>query len=388
MTPRRSHSPRRGSITLVTALVTGLVLALSGCSGDGGDGAAVTAARADVALKQRAVVKAQDAATAAAAAFCTSSATYITALDRYGDVLTQTAPTVGDVKTAGSDLEQPSTDAIDAGEQVTTTRADLATAEADLAMAEQKLASAEAVAAGQTRASASPTPTTSAAASPPPASVSRVQQAEKDFAAASAGITDQTPLDQAAEQFNSAAVALEMAWLQLFSDAACLDEAQQEQAADQVAAYTSALQQQLTDAGFYSDDVDGIYGPATVEAVQALQKAHGLPQTGTVDKATEEALASDLAAKGGQAAQESTASTAAVQQTLTLAGYWTGPVDGTWTSELTTALQKFQTDLGVEPTGTVDAATIAAFEKALSESGSASPSPSVSPTPSGSATSG
>ncbi|MGB8382867.1 MAG: peptidoglycan-binding domain-containing protein, partial [Dermatophilaceae bacterium] len=36
--------------------------------------------------------------------------------------------------------------------------------------------------------------------------------------------------------------------------------------------------------------VDGVYGPATVEAVQALQKANGLPQTGTVDKATEKAL--------------------------------------------------------------------------------------------------
>ena len=44
----------------------------------------------------------------------------------------------------------------------------------------------------------------------------RVQQAEAEFAAASEGITDRTPLVQAGAQFNAAAVALEMAWLQLF----------------------------------------------------------------------------------------------------------------------------------------------------------------------------
>jgi peptidoglycan hydrolase-like protein with peptidoglycan-binding domain len=66
-----------------------------------------------------------------------------------------------------------------------------------------------------------------------------------------------------------------------------------------------------------------------------------------------------------------------VQQTLKLAGYWTGPVDGTWTAALTDALKSFQTDLGVEPTGTVDAATIAAVERAL-EKPSASASPAKS----------
>ena len=62
------------------------------------------------------------------------------------------------------------------------------------------------------------------------ASISRVEQAEADFAAAAEGINDQTPLSEAAEQFNSAAVALEMAWLQLFFESGCLDDDQQEQA--------------------------------------------------------------------------------------------------------------------------------------------------------------
>ena len=55
--------------------------------------------------------------------------------------------------------------------------------------------------------------------------------------------------------------------------------------------------------------------------------------------------------------------TAAVQTVLTLAGFWDGPVDGVWTDELTAALQQFQLALGVEPTGIVDAATLAAFQQ-------------------------
>ena len=167
-----------------------------------------------------------------------------------------------------------------------------------------------------------------------------MQEAETELAAAQAGITDQTPLAQAAEQFNAAAVALEMAWLQLIGDSGCLSDAQQDTAAKAVSSYTTTLQQALADAGYYEAEVDGVYGPKTVAAVEALQKANGLPQTGTLDKATEKALRSELAAKGGAAAQEETASTAAVQQTLKLAGYWDGPVDGLWTDALTAALEE------------------------------------------------
>jgi peptidoglycan hydrolase-like protein with peptidoglycan-binding domain len=53
-----------------------------------------------------------------------------------------------------------------------------------------------------------------------------------------------------------------------------------------------------------------------------------------------------------------------------------------WTDELTVALEKLQKDLGVKVTGTVDAATVAALEKALAELGAVpSPSPSVSTSP-------
>ena len=360
----------------VALAVTGLILvALTGCSSGDAD-PALKAAQASVTAKQKSLAAAQAAETAAAATFCSASSTYVTAIDRYGDVLNATAPTVGDVKDAGSDLAQPGKDAQQAAEDVADSRQAVITAEQELAQAEAALLAAQASASGTTPSAApssvSPSPSST------PASVTRVQEAEKDLAAAQAGITDQTPLTQAAEQFNAAAVALEMAWLQLIGDSGCLTDAQQEEAVKAVASYTTTLQQALTDAGYYDAKVDGVYGPKTVEAVEALQKANGLPQTGTLDKATEKALRSELEAKGGAAAQEETASTAAVQQTLKLAGYWDGPVDGVWTDELTDALEELQKDLGVEVTGTVDAATIAAFEQAIADAGT-SPSPSRQP---------
>ena len=376
--PRRVRRHRQQTLALLAA--GGLLVALSACSGDPEE-SAVTVAQASVTAAEQALADAEAAATAAAAEFCTASSEYIVALDRYGDILNETAPTVGDVKDAGADLTKPRTETVDAGEAAVSATEAVATAEQDLAEAQAALAAAEAAAAGE--APPEPEEGEDAGESPsdPPATVARVQQAEAEFAAAQAGITDKTPLVQAAEQFNAAAVALQVAWLQLFADAGCLTDAQQEQAADAVRDYTKALQQDLADAGYFDGEVDGVYGPETVDAVQALQKANGLPQTGTMDKATEAALRAELKAAGGAAAEESMASTAALQQTLTLAGYWDGPVDGQWTDELTDALQELQTDLGVEPTGEVDAATITAFNEALAAAqATPTPSPSAEPT--------
>jgi murein L,D-transpeptidase YcbB/YkuD len=104
-----------------------------------------------------------------------------------------------------------------------------------------------------------------------------------------------------------------------------------------------------------------------------------LPVTGSVDKATNAALQSDLQAKGGAATQVALASTAAVPQTLKLAGFWIGPVDGQWTPALTDALKKFQTQLGVKPTGTVDAATVAALEHAIAKQGASASATNTRP---------
>jgi len=367
-------TPRMWGLTVRFAL--GVVCAgvvLVGC-GDGGD-TDVQRAQARVEAAQDDLGDAQEAAEAAATAFCDQAREYVTALDRYGDLLTSTKPTVGDVREAGSDLAAPSEDVAAAAEDAVAAREDVVTAEEDLAEAKAALAEAK----GK---SPKPTPTSTATVlvpEAPPASADRVQQAQADLDAAVEGISDQTPLEEAAQQLNSAAVALEMSWLRLFSEVGCLADEQQDQAAAAVSDYTAALQQSLAVAGYYTDEVDGVYGPATVDAVQSLQEAHGLPATGAVDSATAAALESDLAAQGGASEKQSVATTAAVQQTLSLAGFWTGPVDGEWTPALTEALKEFQTELGVKPTGTVDAATVAALERAIAEASAPETTPDATP---------
>ncbi len=382
--PRATRHPRqRLRPPLVIAGGLALLIALSGCGGDGVDPVAL--AQADVTAKEKTLTDAQAAAAAAEKTFCTASSGYITALDRYGDVLNATTVTVGDVRDAGADLKEPKAETVAAAEDVTSTRDEVAAAEEELAKAQSALAAAEASAAGEPAPDTTVSPPDPPEAIVPAATVARVQQADADFTETAADITDGTPLREAAEQFNAAAVALEMSWLAVFAESGCLTDAQQEQAALAVRDYTVALQEDLATAGYFEGEPDGVYGPQTVAAVQALQAANDLPQTGTVDKATEAALREEVAAADGSSAEEEMASTAALQQTLALAGYWDGPIDGQWTDELTDALQELQNDLGVEPTGEVDAATIAAFQEVLSTVGptaaaSATPTPTPEPT--------
>ena len=166
-----------------------------------------------------------------------------------------------------------------------------------------------------------------------------------------------------------------MAWLQLLAEAGCFTDEQQAQAAEQVSAYMASLQTDLQAAGYYKGPIDGIYGPQTVAAVEQLQTDSGLPVTGLVDQATALALDKKVAAAGQQAATQQQNQTAALQTMLTLTGYWTGPIDGIWTPELTAALTRFQTALGVPPTGVVDAATMAAFQQALATAKAAANAP-------------
>ncbi|WP_404430897.1 peptidoglycan-binding protein [Microbacterium lacus] len=368
------------AVAAVSTVVIAVVLV--GCSGDGVS--AAERAQAQVTAAQKAVTQAEADLTEASAEFCESSEEYILALDQYGDILNDTAPTVGDVRAAGADLADPSDAALDSAAAAAEAQQALITAQQELVDAQAALARAEA---GPSGTPAAPVAEPSSPAPlAPAASVDRVTQAESEFADAQSAITDETPLTDASEQFNSAAVALEAAWLRLFAEAGCLPDDQRQQAQAAVAVYTTALQQDLATAGYYTGAIDGIYGPATVAAVEELQKANGLPVTGTMDNATADALQAELLALGGAAAQESVATTAAVQQTLKLAGLWTGPVDGIWTPELTAAVQTLQLALGVEPTGTVDAATISAVERAIA--GLQQPAAPVDPTPTPTATDG
>jgi hypothetical protein len=56
-------------------------------------------------------------------------------------------------------------------------------------------------------------------------------------------------------------------------------------------AKVTAIQQRLTDLGFWQGAVDGTYGGLTSQAVMAFQKVWGLPRTGTADPVTAALLA-------------------------------------------------------------------------------------------------
>ena len=371
------------AIPLSSACLAAAVLFLAACGG-GSDDTAAERAEAKVTAKQEALSEAQSAAADAAGSFCEAGETYIVALDRYGDVLSSTAPTVGDVNDAGADLAEPSEDVTKEAEAAVEAHDELKAAEQELADARAELAEIQSSTdgPGSTPRTTESEATVSVPPMPPAEVVNRVEHAQSEFTAAQEGISDQTPLVQASQQFNAAAVALEMAWLHLYAAAGCLTDDQQRQAEAAVSDYTLTLQQSLSEAGYYQGPADGVYGPETVKAVEALQQAHGLPVTGTVDKATAAALEAELQAKGGAAAQDALASTAALQQTLKLAGFWDGPIDGSWTPELTEALKSFQIELGIEPTGAVDAATVAAVEQAIADAQQQDqPSPSASESP-------
>jgi predicted lipoprotein with Yx(FWY)xxD motif len=377
-------------VVLVAVAVVG-----SGCSDDdGGDEVAtdetsvetsapvdpVAAAEARVAAAESGVTDAQEALVAAGEQFCVDAEGYVEALDRYGKLFTDDAATVGDVQTLGADLVEPRETVAGSVTEIEAAKTALADAELELVEAQAALVEAIATASSvPTEATTPAVPTTTTLV--PPATIERVQQAEDDLAQTGEGITAATPLAEATAEYNSAAFALQISWMKLLFDADCLSDEQEAEAVAQVTAYTTTLQTELQQVGYYDGPIDGIYGPATVDAVKRLQADSGLPETGFVDAATAQALDELLAELDLQTAAADLTHTASVQTVLTLTGYWQGPIDGIWTDELTVALQQFQTALGVEPTGIVDTATLAAFQQAIAQ-GQTPPTPegTVAPT--------
>lgn len=135
-----------------------------------------------------------------------------------------------------------------------------------------------------------------------------------------------------------------------------------QQAAFAAAAFITKLQQALRFLGFYNGPINGLGSPELTASIAAFQTSVGLPATGIFDAATEAALRSAL----GDYNDLFSASTLGIQQLLTDLGFYTGPLDGIWSAELTAAIKALQTELGVPTTGVLDAATIrAAYERGL-----------------------
>ena len=120
-----------------------------------------------------------------------------------------------------------------------------------------------------------------------------------------------------------------------------------------------ALQRDLTELGYYTGPIDGVYGSATFEAVKALQTDLGVqPVDGKYGPVTHDALAE---AKGGAA----TAFATEVQTMLATLGYYTGSVDGIYGAGTAEAVKAFQTDAGLTADGIVGPDTLEALVKAV-----------------------
>lgn len=271
----------------------------------------------------------------AQAQFCTDVEAYVTALDTYGGLFEDVELTVGDVQSAGDELEPAREAVLDSAAQFQeAVQADPESA-VDIEIVD-------------------------------PESIEVVEAAEAAFDDAVAGIDQRTLVTEAGVSFTSAAYALQVAWARLFADAGCLDDEGLANATQWVTEYVTALQTDLATAGYYTGEIDGIYGPGTIDAVERLQEDFDLPVTGLLDPASQAALAEVLG-------QQESAQVAALQGILTATGYYGGPIDGVWSLEVEDALKELQTDLGVPATGVVDSATLRAFQAALAEAGAPPP---------------
>jgi peptidoglycan hydrolase-like protein with peptidoglycan-binding domain len=148
------------------------------------------------------------------------------------------------------------------------------------------------------------------------------------------------------------------------------------------------LQQAMIAAGItVRGGADGIFGPATAEALRAFQTSQGLSASGSVDKATASALANPKAVVKDQPAKGSATGYAkygekgtrvsTLQSALVKAGIaLKGGVDGDFGGATSAAVMEFQRQKGLSVTGKVDGATATALGVAAAAAPTA-PDPST-----------
>jgi N-acetylmuramoyl-L-alanine amidase len=135
-----------------------------------------------------------------------------------------------------------------------------------------------------------------------------------------------------------------------------------------------AVQQHLRQAGDYAGNIDGVWGPDSVTALQRFQQTHGLQVTGQLNQATVATLGLDPDALFGNGTQTANAAQApvageslspqavrTVQQRLAQLGFYRGPDDGVWGPETQNAITRFQESRGLQANSQLNPATISAL---------------------------
>jgi peptidoglycan hydrolase-like protein with peptidoglycan-binding domain len=134
-----------------------------------------------------------------------------------------------------------------------------------------------------------------------------------------------------------------------------------------------SVQHALMQGGYAVRAADGVWGPATADALREFQRVRGLPSTGRPDASTLAALGigpNGVAAARGSAPPAVRARTPedldratvrAVQQSLARQGFQTGSADGVWGERTRTAIGNFQRARGMPASGELDAYTLSAL---------------------------
>ncbi len=160
----------------------------------------------------------------------------------------------------------------------------------------------------------------------------------------------------------------------------------------------SALQQQLTQLGYYSGAINGAFDATTQAAVTSFQRDQGLAVDGIVGSATESAL--NQAAQASATAAPATTYSAVsadgllqlgdtgaevtnLQSQLQTLGYYNGPISGSFGSQTQEALTAFQQAQGLTADGIagpqVDTALASAAVPAVQPAVAPASLPQVSP---------
>lgn len=122
---------------------------------------------------------------------------------------------------------------------------------------------------------------------------------------------------------------------------------------------TVALQEHLTELGYYEGPIDGDYGAATIDAVTRLQEDLGITADGRYGADTHKAMSE---AEGMDPAVEFAL---VLQQGLKDLGYYDGEVDGAYGAGTAAAVEAFQTDYGLNVDGVAGPETVNALHGAL-----------------------
>ena len=161
-------------------------------------------------------------------------------------------------------------------------------------------------------------------------------------------------------------VALSVVRVLLVSVVAALMLAAPSAASAASAADVAALQVALRAAGFYAGGVDGVAGPATVAAVQRLQRRRGLPADGVAGPRTRRALGRRGRPRLGSRPLSLHArgwDVAGLQFLLATHGFPSGTFDGGLGARTDAALRRFQAWAGLSADGVAGAATLSALRR-------------------------